>query len=59
MKVIKKGKIPKTTERFTCPNCGCVFECEKGEYAYDLVLDYYEAKCPTCSKKVYIDERRI
>ena len=31
MKIIKKGKIPKTTERFTCPNCGCVFECEVSE----------------------------
>lgn len=31
MKIIKKGKIPKTTERFTCSNCGCVFECEVSE----------------------------
>ena len=55
MKIIKKGKIQTTFIRFCCSNCGCIFECEKGgyEYAYDLVRDYYEAKCPTCSKKVY------
>lgn len=59
MKIIKKGKIPTTFIRFTCCNCGCVFECEKGEYACDLVRNCYEAKCPTCGKKVYIDEWRI
>lgn len=58
MKIIKKGKIPKTTERFACSNCGCVFECEKGEYTYHSYQRdgyYYEAKCPTCGTKVYRD----
>lgn len=57
MKVIKKGKIPTTFIRFCCSNCGCIFECEQGDYAYDLVLDYYEAKCPTCGTRVYIDKK--
>ena len=58
MKVIKKGKIPTTFIRFCCSNCGCIFECEKGEYTYHSYQrdgDYYEAKCPTCSKRVYKD----
>lgn len=56
MKIIKKGKKPTTFIRFCCSNCGCIFECEKGEYMYHLSGkrdNYYEAKCPTCSKKVY------
>lgn len=58
MKIIKEGKIPTTTIRFYCGNCGCVFECEKGEYTYygDLRdCNYYIAKCPTCGKRVCID----
>ena len=39
MKIIKKGKIPITFIRFCCGNCGCIFECEKGEYTYDLMRD--------------------
>ena len=62
MKIIKKGKIPTTFIRFCCSNCGCIFECEKGEYTtYHSCLrndDYYETKCPTCGEKVYVDERR-
>lgn len=60
MKIIKKGKIPTTFIRFCCSNCGCIFECEKGEYTYSLMKNVkeYEAKCPTCSEKVYTDERR-
>lgn len=30
MIVIKEGKIPDNTKRFTCGRCGCVFECEAG-----------------------------
>ena len=58
MKIIKEGKIPTTTIRFYCGNCGCVFECEKGEYTYygdQRDRDYYTAKCPTCGKRVYND----
>ena len=32
MKIIKEGTIPSTTKRFTCGYCGCVFECDQGEY---------------------------
>ena len=55
MKIIKEGKIPTTIKRFYCDNCGCVFECEKGEYTYyggHRNSDYYTAKCPTCGKLV-------
>lgn len=58
MKIIKEGKIPKAIIRFYCSNCGCVFECEKGEYTYysdQRNSDYYTAKCPTCGKRVYTD----
>ena len=58
MKIIKEGKIPTTIKRFYCSNCGCVFECERGEYKYyDDPLDggYYIAKCPTCRERVYAD----
>lgn len=58
MKIIKKGKIPTTFIRFCCRNCGCIFDCEKGEYTYHSCQrdgDYYETKCPICGKRVYKD----
>ena len=67
MKIIKKGKIPKTTKRFTCSNCGCVFECEEGgcvfeceEGEYSLYFsqrdgDWLETDCPTCGTRVVRD----
>lgn len=61
MKIIKKRKIPTTTIRFYCGNCGCVFECEKGEYTYwsdQRDGDYYTAKCPTCGKLVQTVRRK-
>lgn len=58
MKIIKKGKIPKTTKRFACPNCGCVFECEEGEYSLYFSQrdgDWLETDCPTCGTRVVRD----
>lgn len=50
MKIIKKGIIPIKARRFTCSNCGCIFECEEGEYEvhFDHFDDYCTAACPTC-----------
>ena len=62
MKIIKKGKIPTTIMRFYCGNCGCVFECEKGEYTYygdQRDGDYYTAKCPTCGKLVQTVRHKV
>ena len=58
MKIIKKGKIPKTTKRFTCSNCGCVFECEAVEYILHFSQrdgDWLETDCPTCHATVVRD----
>lgn len=58
MKIIKKGTIPKTTKRFTCLNCGCIFECDEREYKMHFDQrdgDYSEADCPTCGRRVLID----
>lgn len=55
MIVIKEGKIPDNTKRFTC---GCVFECEANEYNVTFDQkdgDYADAVCPTCGKRVYKD----
>lgn len=59
MKIIKEGTIPSTTKRFTCPKCGCIFECESGEYSRytDCYNDAYcSAFCPTCKGEVYARE---
>lgn len=56
MKILKEGIIPVKTRRFRCSNCGCIFECEEGEYElrFDQRDGYYcTAKCPTCRKKCY------
>lgn len=62
MKIIKKGKIPDTTKRFTCSNCGCIFVCNKNEYVRHFDQregDYCEAKCPTCRTTVYADDKQM
>ena len=58
MTIIKIGKTPKTTERFTCPNCGCVFECDVSECNVTFSQkngNHADVVCPTCGKRVYKD----
>ena len=58
MKIIKKGTIPKTTKRFTCSNCGCIFECNIDEYELHFSQrdgDWLETKCPDCGARVVRD----
>lgn len=58
MKIIKVGNIDKKTKQFTCDECGCVFEANKGEYRLanqmEALHDGIEAvcKCPYCKSKV-------
>lgn len=61
MKIIKAGKSCKRTCRFTCKNCGCIFEAEGDEMTKvirkpDVCLictePYVEAKCPWCGDTV-------
>lgn len=54
MKIIKsggKGKII-DTKQFTCTGCGCIFECEPGEYRIEKAGQLDEesptANCPEC-----------
>lgn len=60
-RVLKEGKISKNVRKFRCPNCGCVFEADEDDYATirnarDDFCSFVESECPTCHKKVYIDE---
>ena len=61
MRILKNG-TPKNTKmdtvKFTCTECGCEFECDKGEYYnnFDTVFVTYPeqtrcaASCPECYK---------
>lgn len=60
MKIIKPGILPSKIIRFTCGNCGCIFEAEENEY--ELVsnqMEYletkasYKCKCPTCGVRAF------
>lgn len=57
IKIIKPGKKPDTTERFTCEHCGCVFEADRHDYeeTFDRREDCYcyAVDCPTCGCTVY------
>ena len=61
MKIIKRGKIPSNTKKFTCGNCGTIFEANYGEWhscgqiaqMHDGLL--YECKCPVCERTAYIE----
>lgn len=51
MKIIVKGTPPEEAfwwigKRFSCKNCGCVFELEKGDFVTNVHEFRYE--CPTC-----------
>lgn len=65
MKIIKSGASCKRTCRFTCKNCGCIFEAVDNEMtiATNKVIHepgaciiqnepYAEAKCPWCGENV-------
>lgn len=54
MKIIKEGVIPKTCRRFICNNCGCIFECDEGEYEVHFCQregDWCVSNCPTCGNE--------
>lgn len=55
IKIIKPGKKPETTKRFTCKHCGCVFNADKDDYEemYSLCNGYYlRVDCPVCERTV-------
>ena len=61
MNIIKKGDVNRLrkTKTFTCRECGCVFEANKGEYKSGMQYneEYYYCQCPTCNRTAYSDER--
>ena len=60
MKVLKEGDIGaanrkiKQTRRFECLSCGCIFECNFGEWKYvgGQYDEIPQATCPTCKQPV-------
>jgi len=61
MKIIREGNVKRLlkTKRFTCKECGCVFEANKGEYESGVQYneEYFYCQCPTCKRTAYSDER--
>ena len=66
MKIIKPGITRVVTKRFTCQDCGCVFEAsskdgigmiETTEHLFrpDTVRHFVPVCCPTCGKLHEID----
>ena len=59
MKIIKFGVTDKKTKQFTCDECRCVFEADKGEYRFADQMEYMHdgieavCVCPHCKSKVY------
>lgn len=57
MKIIQQGDMKKlhNTKRFTCNNCGCIFEADDTEYHTDQQYnqEYYYIDCPFCHRPVY------
>lgn len=60
MKIIQDGDINKAQAymKFTCYDCGCVFEAKRGEYhtEYEKKSNghnhYYDTVCPCCERTV-------
>ena len=61
MKVIKKGKIPKSTYIGTCTYCGCIMEGEYSELeqSEDRGQDQYTYKCSTCGQTIYFEQKNV
>lgn len=64
MKIIKQGILPSKIRRFTCGNCGCIFEAEENEYErITNQMEYMETKasykctCPTCNMRAFNYDR--
>ena len=59
IKILKDGVKPTKTKRLKCPECGCVFEADEGEYRLHAE-EYYgteiRAKCPFCGLEGYKNE---
>lgn len=55
MRIISKGDLSRLDKviRFTCEECGCVFEASKEEYSYDYYqrddTTLYWIRCPVCN----------
>jgi len=60
MKIIKIGDPSrlKQIKRFTCKQCGCIFEAGKEEYNSGMQYNeiYYMCRCPTCGRTAYKGE---
>lgn len=53
MRIIKHGDLERKAERkrFTCRDCGCVFDAESGEYKIGTHYNetYFSCRCPCCN----------
>ena len=65
MEIIKEGDPEKRDiERFTCLNCGCVFDAIQGEWKYGETKTEWlnhidkKCKCPYCYTTVYTYEEK-
>ena len=58
MKIIKKGKIKKKENKFTCPNCECVFLADETEFEKMITEkeEIINICCPFC--KVKFEDRK-
>jgi len=58
MTIIVEGDLNRLNKvkRFSCRECGCVFDADKTEYTAESQYNetYYKCTCPTCGNTVYI-----
>ena len=69
MKIIKEGVIqePKKYAQFECGKCGTIFECEKDECEYEVLLDNqgiswndgYNYNCPLCKRRCFVSAKEF
>ncbi len=62
MKIIVEGVVPPLDfwwwgKKFSCKNCGCVFQLEKGDY--DADHSEFRYICPTCKRTLYLKRPAI
>jgi len=60
MRIIWEGDLSRitTVRRFECPDCGCIWDVNAGEYRREIICGKHLCinTCPTCKKEVRIDD---
>lgn len=57
-RIIKQGRDLNEIEKFECNICGCIFETDESEIAFELNKFGLVSNCPNCSKLIFKNKEK-